>query len=60
MAIEIYISLSTKRVIRIHERVILERGKQRIIRTDNGPEFTSKELKLFTKDNGIQILLIKP
>ena len=60
LAIEIDTSLSSKRIIRILERVILERGKPSIIRTDNGPEFTSKELELWAKGNEIQIQFIQP
>ncbi|NBU72212.1 MAG: transposase, partial [Bacteroidetes bacterium] len=44
LAIEIDISLSTKRIIRTLESVIAWRGKPQVIRTDNGPEFTSKVL----------------
>jgi putative transposase len=58
--IEINTSLSSKRIIRILERVMLERGKPSFIRTDNGPEFTSKELELWAKDNEIQIQFIQP
>ena len=60
LSIQIDTSLSSKRIIRILERVILERGKPSIIRTDNGPEFTSKELELWAKDNEIQIQFIQP
>jgi putative transposase len=60
LAIEIDISLSSKRIIRILERVILERGKPSVIRTDNGPEFTSKELELLAIDDGFQIQFIQP
>jgi putative transposase len=60
LAIEIDTSLSSKRIIRTLERVILDRGKPNIIRTDNGPEFTSKELELWAKDNEIQIQFIQP
>lgn len=60
LAIEIDTSLSSKRIIRTLEKVILERGKPSIIRTDNGPEFTSKELEFWAKDNGIQIQFIQP
>lgn len=60
LAIEIDTSLSSKRIIRTLERVILDRGKPNIIRTDNGPEFTSKELELWAKENGIQIQFIQP
>jgi len=55
LAIEIDTSLSSKRIIRILERVILKRCKPSIIRKNNGPEFTPKELELWAKDNGIQI-----
>jgi putative transposase len=60
LAIEIDTSLSSKRIIRTLERVILERGKPSTIRTDNGPEFTSKDLELWAKDNEIQIQFIQP
>jgi NAD kinase len=40
-------SLSSKRIIIIMEIFILERRKQSIIRTDIGPEFTSKDLELW-------------
>ena len=60
LAIEIDTSLSSKRITRTLERVILYRGKPNIIRTDNGPEFTSKDLELWAKDNEIQIQFIQP
>jgi len=60
LAIEIDTSLSSKRIIRTLERVILDRGKPNIIRTDNGPEFTSKDLELWAKDHEIQIQFIQP
>jgi transposase InsO family protein len=44
LAIEIDTSLSSKRIIRTLESVIAWRGKPTVIRTDNGPEFTSKVL----------------
>ena len=60
LAIEIDTSLSSKRIIRTLERVILDRGKPNIIRTDIGPEFTSKDLELWARDNEIQIQFIQP
>jgi putative transposase len=60
LVIEIDTSLSSKRIIRTLERVILDRGKPNIIRTDNGPEFTSKDLEIWTRDNVIQIQFIQP
>jgi len=60
LAIEIDTSLSSKRIIRTLERVIFDRGKPNIIRTDNGPEFTSKDLELWARDHEIQIQFIQP
>lgn len=44
LAIEIDTSLSAKRVTRVLNRIMAERGKPVRIRVDNGPEFTSHEL----------------
>lgn len=60
LAIEIDTSLSSKRVIRILDRIIEMRGKPEAIRADNGPEFTSKELELWAKDRAINIQYIQP
>lgn len=60
LVIEIDTSLSSKRIIRTLERVILDRDKPNIIRTYNGPEFTSKDLELWARDNEIQIQFIQP
>ena len=43
LAIEIDTSLSSKRIIRTLERIIAHRGKPKTIRTENGPEFASKD-----------------
>ena len=60
LAIEIDTSLSSKRVIRTLERIIEQRGMPVTIRTDNGPEFTSKDLELWSLDKGISIQFIQP
>jgi putative transposase len=60
LAIEIDTSLSSKRVIRTLERVIENRGKPTSIRTDNGPEFTSKELEQWSIRKGIAIQYTQP
>jgi len=60
MAIEVDFSLSSRRIIRTLDRVIEERGVPRTIRTDNGPEFTSKDFELWCKDQGIEIQYIQP
>jgi putative transposase len=60
LAIEIDISLSSKRIIRTLDRIIEDRGKPKTIRADNGPEFTSKELEFWCKDKGVEIQFIQP
>jgi len=60
LAIEIDTSLSSKRVIRTLERIIEQRGMPATIRTDNGPEFISKDLELWSLDKGINIQFIQP
>ena len=60
LAIEVDTSLSARRVIRTLDRIIEQRGKPIAIRTDNGPEFTSKELELWAFSKGITIQYIQP
>jgi len=60
LAIEIDTSLSSKRIIRTLESVIAWRGKPTAIRTDNGPEFTSKEFEWWCKEHEIEIQFIQP
>jgi putative transposase len=60
LAIEIDTSLSSKRVTRVLERIIEHRGKPRVIRVDNGPEYTSKDFELWAKDRQISIQYIQP
>jgi len=54
------ISFPSLRVIRSLERVIEEVGKPTYIRTDNGPEFISKEYKIWCKDQGIVPIYSEP
>ena len=60
LAIEIDTSPSSKRIIRTLESVIAWRGKPTVIRTDNGPEFTSKEFEWWCKEHEIEIQFIQP
>ena len=60
LAIEIDTSLSAKRVTRVLDRVIHERGKPVRIRVDNGPEFTSNELTMWAEENHICIQYTQP
>jgi putative transposase len=60
LAIEIDTSISSKRVTRVLERVIKQRGKPKTIRVDNGPEFTSTHFELWCKNKQISIQYIQP
>ncbi len=60
LAIEADTSLPAKRVVRVLQRVIWERGKPESIRVDNGPEFISSTLQAFCKQQSIQLHFIKP
>jgi putative transposase len=44
LTIEVDTSLSSRRVLRTVNRIIYQSGKPVSIRTDIGPEFTSKDL----------------
>ena len=60
LAIEVETSLSSRRVIRTLDRIIEQRGKAVSIRTDNGPEFTCKDLELWSLDKVIKLQFINP
>lgn len=60
LAVEADTSLPAKRVVRVLERVIWERGKPAAIRVDNGPEFISNTMEEFCKKEHIQLQFIKP
>jgi putative transposase len=60
LAVEADTSLPARRVVRILERVIREKGKPGSIRVDNGPEFISHTLESFCKEHQIRLQFIKP
>ena len=60
LAIEVDTSISAKRVIRVLKWLIAWRGKPKVIRVDNGPEFTSKDFELWCREQGIVIQYIQP
>jgi putative transposase len=59
-AIEVDTSLCSRRVTRVLDRVIDERGKPETIRCDNGPEFTSRHFLVWCEENGITVTHIQP
>lgn len=60
LAIEIDTSLPARRVIRVLERLIAERGRPANIRCDNGPEFISHLLEQWCKEREISLQFIQP
>jgi len=47
-------------VVRVLDQAARIRGYPRAVRTDNGPEFTSRALIAWTQQHGIEHLLIEP
>jgi putative transposase len=60
LAIEVDSCLSSRRVTRVLEWVIEQRGTPEAIRCDNGPEFTSRHFLAWCEDRGIRLLHIQP
>ncbi len=60
LAIEVDSCLSSRRVTRVLEWVIRERGKPEAIRCDNGPEFTSRHFLAWCEEQRIAPIHIQP
>ena len=60
LGIEADFSLPGERVVRSLERIIEWRGKPKIIRCDNGPEYISTVLKQWAKQQRIHLEYIQP
>jgi len=60
LRIEVDVSLTSARVIRVFEQVIEVRGCPQRLRLDNGPEFTSDAFQRWSKKRGIDIDYIEP
>jgi putative transposase len=54
------ISLGSRRVTRVLERVIAERGAPQTLRCDNGPEFTSRHFYGPSEQRGIRLVHVEP
>ena len=59
-AIEVSGGISSRQVTRTLERVIHQRGKPKTLRTDNGPEFTSRHFVAWCEEKNIQLKHIQP
>ena len=60
MAFDFEVSMSAPRVTRILDQAIEIYGKPKAIRTDNGPEFTSKAFDAWAYAHGIEHHFIRP
>lgn len=60
LGIEIDLSMPSRRVTRMLDQLIEQFGKPTKIRSDNGPEFTSKHFTLWLKNNKIDWDPIRP
>jgi putative transposase len=60
VALEADFSLGTGRVTRVLERAISERGRPENLRSDNGPEFTSRRMIGWAEDWKIGLVHIQP
>lgn len=58
--IETDTSLPALRVLRVLEQLAESRGLPEMIRADNGPEFVSRKLDLWCKDNNVTLAFIQP
>jgi putative transposase len=59
-ALEVGISLGSRRVTRVLERVIAERGAAQTLRCGDGPEFTSRHIIGWCEQRGIRLVHIEP
>jgi len=60
LGIEVDLSLPSARVIRALEHIIEWRGKPKIIRCDNGPEYISQQLMDWAEKRQIRLQHIQP
>jgi putative transposase len=60
LALEADTSLGSLRVMRVLERIIAERGSPQRLRSDNGPEFTSRAFLAWAIEQRIELVHIRP
>ena len=59
-ALEVDTSMASRRVTRVLEAIIAERGQPLAIRCDNGPEFTSRHFLAWCIERQIELVHIQP
>ncbi len=60
LAIEADTSLPSLRVVKVLDRLKTFRGLPDMIRIDNGPEFISRQLDTWSKENKVELAFIQP
>ena len=60
LALEVDTSMGSRRVTRVLEEIIAERGAPQAIRSDNGPEFTSRHFLGWCGERKIEVVHIEP
>lgn len=60
LALEADTSIGSLRVLRVLNRIITERGAPQRIRTDNGPEFTSRAYLAWSLERRVELVHIRP
>jgi len=60
LALEVDTSFASRRVTRVLEEIIAERGAPLAIRCDNGPELTSRQFLAWAVERKIELLHIQP
>ncbi len=60
LALEVDTSFASRRVTRVLEAIVAERGQPQAIRCDNGPELTSRHFLAWCVERKIELLHIQP
>ncbi len=60
LALEVASRIGSQRVIQTLDYLFLTRGKPKYIRSDNGPEFIAYAVQDWLRDNGCDVMYIKP
>lgn len=60
LALEVDTSFASRRVTRVLDQIIAERGRPQAIRCDNGPELTSRHFLAWSVERQIELVHIQP
>ena len=60
LAIDVAGSIRSRRVIEVLSRLVVECGPTKVLRSDNGPEFVSKDLDYWAWENGVKLQFSRP